>query len=235
MKRPFPLWATIFTVIGILILCALGTWQLQRLQWKESLLAVVEKAYAVDPATRTLGPADIKKLMQEKPVFAYGTFAGILRHDAEIAVGPRTLNGNPGYHIVTPLEFPDGSGQILVNRGWVPLTYVPEPPDEDGIVTIIGTLREIPPGNTFTPSNTPTKGQWYSIRTEEMTSHFNLDNLLPGIMIYAESENGIPVAGASRLELSNSHRSYAIFWFSMAALLALFYILRFHLRPRLTR
>lgn len=235
MKRPFPVWATLFTLLGIAILCGLGTWQVQRLEWKESLLAAIDKAYANDPSANMIGLEEIKKLTRQKPVFAYGTFHGYFRHDAEIAVGPRTLNGNPGYHIITPLEFAEGSGQILVNRGWVPLTYVPEPPEDDGIVTIIGTLREIPSGNTFTPSNTPTKGQWYSIRTEEMTSHFKLDKLIPGVMIYAESENGVPVAGTSRLELSNNHRSYAIFWFTMAALLALFYMLRFWIRPSLIR
>ena len=51
----FPIGLTIASVIGIVILIGLGVWQVQRLHWKEALLAKVGPAHAptgIDP-----GPA----------------------------------------------------------------------------------------------------------------------------------------------------------------------------------
>ena len=38
-------WATIFIALGVVVLCTLGTWQLQRLAWKEDIMAKLDAAY----------------------------------------------------------------------------------------------------------------------------------------------------------------------------------------------
>src|SRR5438067_12001314 len=50
-RERFPVGLTIATAIGLSILIALGVWQLQRLTWKEGLLAhiaALQSAHAVD-------------------------------------------------------------------------------------------------------------------------------------------------------------------------------------------
>ena len=43
-------WLTGCTAVALLILLALGTWQLQRLQWKQTLIADMEAGLAEEPA-----------------------------------------------------------------------------------------------------------------------------------------------------------------------------------------
>ena len=40
-----PFWATIFTTLGVIALCTLGTWQIQRLAWKEDIINKLDNAY----------------------------------------------------------------------------------------------------------------------------------------------------------------------------------------------
>ena len=46
MRLPF--WGTILTICGICVLCALGTWQYQRLQWKNEILKTIDAEYGLD-------------------------------------------------------------------------------------------------------------------------------------------------------------------------------------------
>jgi len=46
MRRKLPFWATFLTLIGVIILCALGTWQVKRLAWKNDIVQKLHTAYA---------------------------------------------------------------------------------------------------------------------------------------------------------------------------------------------
>lgn len=59
-------------------------------------------------------PAAIPEFAYRK-VFVTGTFD----YDHEILLGPRTREGELGFHIITPLIRGDGLDTILVNRGFV--------------------------------------------------------------------------------------------------------------------
>lgn len=53
---------------------------------------------------------------------------------------------SPGFFVVTPLRLADGQGEVLINRGWVPLgtdatSYPSVPPAPHGQVTVTGRLR----------------------------------------------------------------------------------------------
>ena len=102
---------------------------------------------------------------------------GVLRHDQEMLVGPRMMEGENGFQVVTPLERTDGQGRtwkILCNRGWINAETkaqwfrkqtgaLPE-----GEVVIEGLLRAPPKGNMFTPVNHPEKGEWLFPNVEQM-------------------------------------------------------------------
>jgi len=59
-KARFPIVLTIATLIAFAILCGLGTWQMQRLAWKEDLLARIEtlKTASAAPLAEVLARAD---------------------------------------------------------------------------------------------------------------------------------------------------------------------------------
>ncbi len=152
----------------------LGCWQVQRLGWKTELIARFEDRLTFPPLELPLriDPQAIKDFDYRR-VYA----RGVLRHDQEMLIGPRLLDGEEGYTVVTPLERTDVKGnvhKILCCRGWIKKDAsaqwfrkknggLPE-----GEVTIEGLLRMPPNGNMFTPKNEPENGKWFFPSVEEM-------------------------------------------------------------------
>lgn len=214
MRRP-PFWASLLTLAGIIILCALGTWQVQRLQWKRDLLAAIDLAY--DSAPQALSAAEIERAAEKKTLFLRGTVRGRFIAEKSLHLVPRVFEGRQGYHLVTPLAIDDG-GTILVNRGWMPLETRTDP-DAFGDIAVTGLLRKPDRANTFTPKNASSGNIVYSL---------DLQGFLPYVL-YAESrdEGQLPIPVGTKPVPQNNHLSYAIFWFTMAGLLLIVYVLRF--------
>ena len=111
----FPGWSS-FRARGLAILIGLGTWQVQRLHWKEGLIETIEARRNAAPVPlaeaedryRSTGDVDYT------PVIATGTF----HHEGERHF-LATWKGQSGFFVYTPLELADGRF-VLVNRGFVP-------------------------------------------------------------------------------------------------------------------
>ncbi len=228
LKRP-PWLATILTLAALIVLCGLGTWQIKRLHWKQGIIKDLHAAYDTG-ALPPLSYEDLKDLAVGQMMFARGTVQGQYDMARTALVEPRTWQGRPGYHILTPLKI-TGGGTILINRGWIPLAdknSVPVPP---GFVTISGLLRRPPPPGPLTPANGG--GHWFSIDIAAMTG--DAADAVP-LVLYAETESGVgvaplPVREALSWEPANNHAQYAVFWFSMAGILLVIFFLRFVKEP----
>lgn len=155
----------------------LGCWQVQRLGWKTELVARFEDRLTFPPLELPLriDPAAIQDFDYRR-VYA----RGVLRHDQEMLIGPRMLDGEEGYTVVTPLERRDARGnvhKILACRGWIKKEAAPQwfrkknGALPEGEVTIEGLLRIPPKGNMFTPKNEPEKGKWFFPSVEEMAQY----------------------------------------------------------------
>ena len=90
-------WLTVVTLPAFVMLILLGSWQLQRLQWKHQLIDQFEARVAA-PA---VSPPSIYSLTPEKE-FTRLALVGEFRHDQEIYLTGRTYEGNAGFHVVTP-------------------------------------------------------------------------------------------------------------------------------------
>ena len=77
----FELWPAVTTLLGLVVLVGLGTWQLQRLAWKEALIAAAEAKLAQPPRELPSG-ADLAEA-------DYGRFVvhGRYLHDQAFAFG----------------------------------------------------------------------------------------------------------------------------------------------------
>lgn len=226
----FPFWATGFLALGVVVLCGLGGWQIQRLHWKNDLIAAMHAAYSTAPVP--LDSAALREAATAKPVFTYGTIKGTYLFDAEVFTGPRTLDGVPGYHVITPLLLADKQGWVLVNRGWVPLDHRENYTRaiKRAVYTITGTAREIPAPNRFTPANNPVSQEWYSIDAATIETLHGIDGLMKTVMVYAEGQTPPldgPVMTSIHAMPNNNHLAYAIFWYAMAVAMVAIYGLRF--------
>ncbi len=236
MKLPF--WGTVLTIVGVAVLCTLGTWQLQRLQWKAGILEAIEAEYAVNASDALLLP----RVLSEDIDFKRGHIVGTYMHDKEVLLQPRMHDGDVGYHVLTPLRLSGAQDiVILVNRGWVPFDWNDLKGDEvrkpEGVLKVMGMLRSVPRVSSFVPENIPETSMWYRIDLEQIAMARGFKGFTPN-MLYAETENdggqAYPIAAATRISPRNNHAQYAFFWFAMAVAMVGIYLLRF-IAPQMKR
>ena len=209
--------ACLLVLSGVLI--ALGTWQVQRLQWKVALIARVEaRVHAVpQPAP---GRSDWGAVNAGDHEYLHVRAAGTFLHDDETRVYASTVLG-PGYWIITPLKTEDGT-VVLVNRGFVPTdrreVSTRKSGNPDGPVTVTGLLRLTEPGGTSMRSNVPAEGRWYSRDVAAIASSHGLSDVAPYFIDADDTPNpgGLPVGGLTQVKFPNSHLGYALTWFGLA-------------------
>jgi len=218
---------TLFTVPGVLILLALGIWQVQRLHWKEGLIAQRDAAVAAAPI---VPPQTIAEARGDafRHIVAEGTF----ENDKELFLAASSDSGEGGYQVVTPLKMTDGR-TMFVNRGFIPLELKDKAKREagelSGDVWVTGLLR-VPPAEKpsfFLPNNRPDLNLWFWVDLPAMAKADGISDPVP-FYIDADkvpSPGGWPQGGVTRLELPNTHLQYAIPWFSLAIALTVIYVL----------
>ena len=216
--------ATWFAIPGILILLALGSWQVHRLIWKTELN---EERRASHQAEAVMLPADLA----DSDSFAYRRvwLEGRFRHEAEMFLAARTHDRRVGYQIITPFERADGP-VVLVNRGWVPLESK-EPETRLG-GQIHGTARlegtVVPGGRAgwFTPDNEPENNIWFWTDTESLAAKAGIP--APSYLVDAgpsPNPGGLPIGGQTKVELRSEHMQYIVIWYALAISLGVIYVI----------
>ena len=213
------LWPTLFAGAAFLVLLALGTWQVERLHWKERLIDARQAAVTA-PAIDLPRSAEAARGMDYRHIRASGTFL----NDRELYLGATSPEGRPGYHVVTPLRIADGA-VLLVDRGFVPAEKrAPKTRaagEIEGPTTVSGLLR-LPLDRKpywFLPENSAERNYWFYVDPPAMAKAAQLDGVLPFYVDADATPNpgGLPVGGQTRLDLPNDHLQYAITWYALAA------------------
>lgn len=222
-RARFPLGLTIATGIALVILLVLGTWQLQRLHWKEGLLARIAALQAA-PA-QPLGPvlariaqggdADFTRVKVSCPGIATAPFVELYS----------VRDGDPGSRLISACRLADGGRYrtVLVDRGFVIDTATERPPVSDvgaAPLEVVGVLRVPEHGNSFTPPNTPAR--WYTRDAASMAAALKAPDPAP-LFLMAETPTNpewkaltpAPIPA----EIANRHLEYALTWYGLAAAL----------------
>lgn len=224
------LWPSLATLAALVVLLSLGTWQLQRMAWKESLIAHAEAQLAA-PAL-PLPSGDLSGL-DFRRVAASGAYL----HDLAFAFGFSAEAGRPGGRLITPLRLVDGR-VILVDRGWMPEDllppHVPVGIEPAGTVALEGIARWR--GDTargwMSPDDTPDLRRWYNWDVPAMSAALGLlVEPLQLVLEQSEGPEGLPKAERVSLDFPNDHLSYAITWYGLALVLVVIYILFSSTKP----
>jgi surfeit locus 1 family protein len=219
---------TIAALAAFLVLIGLGTWQLERRQWKEGLIAAREAALAAPPVDLA-SDADAARGLEFRRVRATGTFL----HDRELLLNATERSrGGAGYLVLTPLRLASGA-VLLVERGWIPRELRDrlrrEAGNPTGEIAVEGILRLAPEGRPgwFVPDNDPAKNEWYYLDLAAMARAAGVPDALPFYVEAGPAPNpgGYPLGGQANTELRNEHLQYAITWYCLAAALAVIYLL----------
>ncbi|HEX3808491.1 MAG TPA: SURF1 family protein [Rhizomicrobium sp.] len=218
---------TLWFIPAFAFLIGLGIWQLERLQWKEGLIAEMNShmhAASIDAdAALKLGDA-----AQYRRVALTGTFDNAKEAYA-FTTGP---DGNPVYHVIAPFRLSDGR-VFLVDRGLIP-TGLRDPQTRQagqhtGTQNLAGIWRTPDAPGLFTPSPDAAHRVWYARDVAGIAKADGVKLAAPVIIEADPTPNpgGWPKGGQTVVDLPNSHLEYAITWFGLAAgLLGVF--LAFH-------
>lgn len=220
-------------VLGAFItLLGLGTWQVDRLKWKENLLSTIEQRLNDAPVgiDEIIAAVKAGEDIEYQPVTLTGTFD----HTKERHFFA-THKGRSGYYVYTPLTHPGGI--IFVNRGFVEFD-LKEPemrPDGQikGEVSITGLSRKMldQKPSSLVPDNEPDANRffWKDLVSMANSSGIGFDNpQLQKFFIDADDKanpSGYPIGGVTIIDLPNNHMQYAITWYGLA--LALFLVAAF--------
>ncbi|KAJ5288550.1 hypothetical protein N7478_001580 [Penicillium angulare] len=203
---------------------ALGSWQVQRLDWKTKLVAKFEDRLVRPPLPLPprIDPDAIAEFDYRR-VHATGHF----KHDKEMLIGPRMWEGEDGFMVVTPLEREDGQSTVLVNRGWISKKMMDQKDRPEslptGEVIVEGLLREPWEKNMFTPDNKPEEGKFYFPDIAQMAELSGSQpvwiesTMVPDLLeSYDRQAKGIPIGRAAEVNLRNNHAQYIFTWYGLS-------------------
>lgn len=237
-RRRLPVVTGILVLIALAILISLGTWQVERLHWKEGLLADIAERQAASPVPL----ADIEAMaaaggdIEYRKVTATGRY--INNKERHFFA---TWRGQTGYYIYTPLELADGR-TLFVNRGFVPFeNKEPEMRMQGQLTdqqTVTGLARAKLPGKPswVVPDNDIAKNIFYWKDLDVMAESVGLDKagVIPFFVDADSTPNpaGLPIGGVTQVDLPNDHLQYAFTWYGLAAVLVVVVAMSWFRKPR---
>ena len=198
----------IFGLAGAGVLIWLGLWQMDRLAWKQGVLANIETRIAAGPVALP----DLPEPARDKylPVQMSGQFdEGAVR----VLVSQKQVGA--GYRIISPFE---GEGRrILVDRGFIKVdATLPAAPA--GAVQITGNLHWPDDRLDSTPENDVAGNIWFARDIGPMAEALNTEPVLLVLRDMSQPDGAVTPLPVDTGGIPNDHLSYAITWFSLAAI-----------------
>lgn len=199
----------IFGVAGVAVLLVLGKWQVERLAWKEGVLSEIEARISAAPVD--LPEAATPVADRYLPVMARGR------------IGPEALRVlvsrkqvGAGYRLISAFE--TEGRRVLLDRGFVGVERaIPEPAGE---VVVTGNLHWPDDRLSSTPENDVAGNVWFARDIAQMAGVLDTEPLLVVAREVVPPEPGVVPLPVDTSGIPNDHLSYAITWFSLAAIWA---------------
>ena len=207
----------ILVLICLAILIGLGVWQLQRLKWKENLLARIHAlqtapARPLEGVLAAAGDRDFVRVSVACP-------------DLERRPTLRLFavwTGMAGYRLIAACPISAaGFASVLVDRGFQPLEpAAPYPPGRPVLPgPVIGVLRKGDKPNFVTPPNRIADNLWYSRDPAVMGKALGAAAPAPVFLMLEQPDpkGAGPEPAPIPANIPNRHFEYALTWFGLAA------------------
>ena len=198
----------IFGLAGLGILLFLGTWQLQRLTWKEGVLAQIESRVGATPVALPAMPDP--KADRYLPVAISGE---MLEGEVHVLVSVKQVG--PGYRVISSMEV--GDRYVLVDRGFISLE-AKDTLRATGPMEVIGNLHWPDEIDGFTPEADVDANIWFAREVDQLAALLGTEPVL--VIARSKTDPGITPLPVSTTGIPNDHLQYAITWFSLAVVWA---------------
>ena len=221
MRARFPWGLTIVCALAFVLLMSLGVWQVQRMQWKNGLIAQAEAAAALPPAppveVLALHDPAFRKILIDCPGLASAPYVEL----------QTIYEGQAGVRLISACRPTDFPAEFLIDRGFVAEGISARPPVAASVAPfrVTAELREVPPpGPMALPVD---KGRFFARDTLGMARALGVADPDPNTLFALTSSNPEWQAlqpFAPPAAFSNNHLGYALTWFGLALALVGFYI-----------
>jgi surfeit locus 1 family protein len=230
--RRFEIVPAIAAVVGIAILIGLGVWQIQRLHWKEAILARVA-------ALQAAPPQPLEPLLARAASGADVDYHRVEATCPDLETRPflrlyAVWQGYGGYRIIAACPIAAGRYRaILVDRGFI-AQGLPLSGGRPLAAPIVGVLRKGDTRNFVTPANQPGQNLWYWRDILAMAQALGVSAPAPSFLMLERPAPppGGPTPAAIPADIPNNHLQYAITWFGLALALAGVYLASLWTRRR---
>lgn len=210
----------LFGLIGAGILVGLGIWQMQRLEWKQGVLAEIEARIsgAPEPLPVMISPEE----QRYQPVALRGE---ILPGEIRVLVSQKQIGA--GYRIVSPFRT-EGGRLILLDRGFTRDEFK-DAARRTGPAEVQGNLHWPDDRNSATPANDIGANIWFARDIGAMAEELGTEPLLVIARATDPKDPEIDPLPVNTSGIPNDHLQYAITWFSLAVvwlIMTAYYIAR---------
>ena len=214
MKKAFLF--QIFVIFFITIFCALGTWQLYRLQWKVEIINEIKAG---------LNSSPIKYSNLVKKNYQRVNIKGKFNFNEQIYLYSLNDKGKPGFDVITPFKT-ENNDNVLVNRGWISKELKGKTiinTKNNSEQKIVGFLREIYKPNIFKPANDIENNVWFSINLKEI-SKVTGKRFDEFVIFLEDDQEKIPLPKKVSIDVPNNHLKYAITWYAISVSIIFYYL-----------
>lgn len=193
---------------GAAILVSLGIWQVQRLAWKEGVIADIDARIIGAPVDLPESPDPVEDAYL--PVEVTGSFVGEARR---VLVSQRSIGA--GYRLIT--AFQAGEREVLVDRGFV-TTDIGNAQAPEGDVTVTGNLQWPQETDGFTPAPDLAENIWFARDVPALAENLGTEPILVVARAVSPADLAVTPFPVDTSQIPNDHLQYAITWFSLAAI-----------------
>ena len=214
MKKAFLF--QLFVILFISIFCALGTWQLYRLQWKLEIINQITVGL-------NSNPVEYSNLMKKN--YQRVNIKGKYIFDEQIYLYSLNDSGKPGYDVITPFRTHKNEN-LLVNRGWISKKFKENPSinsKKNEEQKIVGLLRKVYKPNMFKPANDIENNVWFSINLKDL-NNFTGKKFNEFIIFLEDGETKVPLPKKISIDVPNNHLKYAITWYAISISIIFYYL-----------
>ncbi len=195
----------LFGLCGMAVLIGLGGWQMQRLSWKEAVLAEIDARIGAAPVALPAVPDPVADRFL--PVQAVGRLTG---DQLDVLVSRKQIG--PGFRVIAVLETDTGR-RVMVDRGFV-VDEARGLPRDVTALDVVGNLVWPEEVDGFTPAPDTARGMWFARDVPAMAEALKAEPVL--IVARSLTGDGIEPMPVDSSAVPNDHLNYAITWFLLA-------------------
>lgn len=237
-------------LLFFILFCILGSWQLERYQYKKNLFMTYDLRLKAPPVAFSSINHNLRDLQHssiihienknlplgsanesmEKLQFQSVSVSGFYVNSLTVLLQNKQYKNKLGYEVITPLKIPGEKKLLLVDRGWVPefkqhfpmIEHVKGEQQLTGYLKLLNEHQFILGDNLLQTFSIPLIMQKIDVKELTELTH---QNFYPFILrLNANETHGFIRDWVVSSSLPERHLGYAVQWFAMAFVLFIAYL-----------